>query len=96
MNTQKQLSQLYKEHSNGDSWGNAMAMAFALCEVLYLRDENEIPELMRFKPGIGGVVIDEDNILAQTLQDFETSDLEIFGRKINRLLEILKKQGKDY
>ena len=96
MNTQKQLSQIYKENSSGDSWGDAMAMGFALCEVLYLRDEFDVPDLMKFRPGILGVVIEDENTLAQSLQDFETSDLETFGRKINRLIDILKKQGKDY
>jgi hypothetical protein len=96
MSKQKELSQLYKLNSSGDSWGDAMSTAFALCDILYLREEHDIPELMGFKPGAGGVHLNEDCYLTQELKRYKTRDLELFGTKINRLINILKKQGRDY
>lgn len=93
---QNQLKEIYKIHSSGDAWGDAMATGFALCEILYIRGEHEIPELMQFRPGAGGVHLNEDCPLTQAFNWFETDELELFGKKINRLINILKKQGRDY
>jgi hypothetical protein len=86
----------YRLLGSNDPWGDAMAFAFPLCEVLYSRDEHDIPEIMGFRPGAGGIELDSEDYLVQVLQDYDTDILEDFGRLLNRLINILKAQGKDY
>jgi hypothetical protein len=92
----KQILQELKATNDGDNWGWAMSVAFPLCEILYLRDEHDIPELMRFRPGMGGVNLEEDCHVTEILKDQETCDLEQIGRVLNRYMEILKQKGEDY
>lgn len=96
MRTLQNIKELYRQHSSGDAWGDAMSFAFPLCEILYLRDEHDIPELMRFRPGAGGIELNEECSITEDLKEFDTETLEEFGRILNRLLDILKKQGRDY
>lgn len=37
-----------------DPWGTAMAWGFAVCDVLYDADPNEVPAYMEYRPGLGG------------------------------------------
>jgi len=92
----EQLKAEYRLHNSGDAWGDAMAFAFPLCEILYSRDEHDVPELMSFKPGAFGVQLDEEDTVTMMLNEFDTVTLEAFGRMLNRLLNILKAQGRDY
>lgn len=91
-----EIKNVYRQHSSGDAWGDAMSAGFALCEILYLRDEHDIPELMQFRPSPMGVMLNEECPLTAELNHFETKDLEAFGVILNRLIDILKACGKDY
>lgn len=96
MKTLNDIKSLYRENKSCDAWGDAISFAFILCDVLYSRDEHDIPELMHYYPSIMGVELDEDCYITQELLKYETDTLEEFGRILNRLIDILKKQGRDY
>lgn len=87
---------VFRIHSSGDAWDDAMNACFVLCEILYLRDEYDVPEMMSFRPGAGGVQLNDECIMTQELNEFDTVTLEVFGKKLNRLINILKAQGRDY
>lgn len=95
-NKQNELKSLYRQHSSGDAWGDAMSFAFPLCEILYSRDEHDVPELMKFRPSMGGVELNDECLITEDLKEYSTDELEAFGRMLNRLLDILKKKGMDY
>ena len=94
--TLKDLKQEFRLHSSGDAWGDAMAFAFPLCETLYERNAHDIPGLMQFSPGAGGVSDDPDDMIRQSLKEYDTATLEQFGLILNRLLDILRTQGRDH
>ena len=94
--TLEALKHEYKLNGSGDAWGDAMTFAFALCETLYERDEHDIPELMRFSPGIFGVSDDLEDSIRQDLKRYDTETLESFGRILSRLIDILRASGRSY
>jgi len=96
MNNLKELKRIFKSNSSGDAWGDSMAFAFPLCEVLYLRDAHDIPELMKYRPSPMGVRLDDECFITQEIKDIDTETLEDFGRLLNRVIDILKKQKRDY
>lgn len=75
-----------------DQWGYAMGAAFDMAAEAFNRG---LPNILDYHPGAGGAIIEDDynaEILA-ALSDDELTRLCVFTDK---LLDILKRHGKDY
>jgi len=90
----KALKELKWGQDGYDPWGTAMSLAFAVCVELDLRGE-ETPSGLSYRPGACGSHHDDD-FLQSIVESHTSEDLFKAAEILDRYLDLLKRQGKDY
>ena len=78
----------------GDPYGSSMSCLFAIADELWVRDV-ELPLEWKYSPGMANDPR-QDTYEASVVLDFSDKLLLRAGHILDRYINILKKQGKDY
>ena len=78
-----------------DEWDGAMGALFSIASEMFMRDL-DIPSEWGYSPGMTDDPREPESIEFEACKEASDSDLEETGKMLNRYLDILKKQGKDY
>jgi hypothetical protein len=95
MKTSKQhfLSIAQDYNPKNDPWGYAMGAAFDIAAEAYNRS---LPNVLGYKPSpVSGAVI-EDEYNAEYLAALSDNEVEKLTKFADKILEMLKKHGRDY
>ena len=90
----KALQELKADQDWYDPWGASMYLALAICTELDLRGE-ETPTGLSYRPGACGSHHDDD-FLQSIVESHTSEDLFKAAEILDRYLDLLKRQGKDY
>lgn len=93
-------NELLKEFKNldlfsMDEWGGAMGALFSIASEMFMRGL-DIPPEWGYSPGMADDPREPDSIEFEACKEASDCDLEETGKLLNRYLDILRAQGKDY
>ena len=80
---------------DGDPWGSAMEMWFAVAGELNERNPELIPTKWQYNPGLGGGK-DHDSMWTELLEETKTNALVKMGNVMFRYVHILEHKGYGY
>lgn len=78
----------------GDPWGTIVGAWFDCAAHLY--EVGDCPREWRYRPGLGGNVIDKDSPYFDLFNELDAEGLTEIGNYLWRISEALKRKGLDY